>query len=1097
MNITNYLLFNCSNSSIQNWKITFVNNQRALIYSLSASGNITLSYQLLSEECSTTQQLRNKNTIIFPQITLLTPHNLLATWIEREKSSDNAIGHGLYLDLSGNAISAPFKLSDQDVNFLVPSSVQLSENNLATLWIEQSASASLIKANNARQTTFNSSQNILIANNTAGSLLFSTLTASTNKILIAWQKQINSTNNDWDVYTQFYDFNFANLSQPTRINDYTNDVQGRPAVASTNNTFLISWNSGGQIDNADIFFKILDNNGNIILPETLANTYTLGSQNIPQVAGVNGIYGIVWTSNGQDGDQGGIYTQLLYSNGTKIGNELRLNSETIGSQRLPQVWVEDDNLAFGWLSPYLGRDVLYGAKIDTKQFLDTTPTHSQTQTLSDTSKSKKYSQSSTQTASDTPTLDTDSQSKTQTLSETSPTETDSRSRIQTLSDTPTSEIDSQSKTQTLSETSPTETDSRSKTQTLSDTPTSKIDSQSKTQTLSKTSPTETDSRSRIQTLSDTPTSEIDSQSKTTSDTPTIEHTISHTAAASSVVNTDPQHTISKAQTTYLTNHTRSYTHTANEHTQTHSYEVDSKSHTITLTNYESPSLISTINVTPVDIPLKKEFEAIPKRFKEPIQGTMTVTTALGGTISTRNIIHGGRLNIVSRLASCNLPELKDNRLSPHSWTFNYKIFLGGFEAAEASNILYSSQLFWGIITLGGLALGYFVPPTMPYVVRVLVGTTLFISPIMTSSSITLIRFGSTEQKVWGGLSLSIPLILTATSAFGLYSPLANIKYHNGVVTNSAFVKNFGILFNEYKQMWRGWVAVENLVSISAGILEGLSVNGNCRIITHAGTAIYSSYALSMVVVRPFYIKPGTFFYNNNNIIYSSIGILQSLPFILSSLKIEVSDLEDNENIDTAIEAISLVTNVALFALTIKDLIEFATHYYQKLKHRKQDSHLLDNNYLTGPQDTESATPPLAAAAADRSHQPSPISDTVAVTISDPPTLPRHSTVDELAFELCILDRNSATTPLAAAADRSHQPSPISDTLAITISAPLTLPRHSTVDELAFELCILDRNSATTPLAAAADPTILIIRDRDDMFSMYRSDIYQTPIDDLL
>ncbi|MBP9792011.1 MAG: hypothetical protein KBC27_02260 [Rickettsiales bacterium] len=877
MNITNYLLFNCSSSSIQNWKISFVNNQRALIYSLSASGNITLSYQLLSEDCSTTKQLRNKNTILFPQITFVTSNSLLATWIERERSIDNAIGHGVYLDLVGNAISSPFQLSDQDANFAVPSSVQLSENHLATLWIEQSASSSLIKANNARQTTFNSSQNILISNNTAGSILFSTLSASTNNILIAWQKQINSTNNDWDVYAQFYDFNLANLSQPTRINDYTNDIQGRPAVASTNNTFLISWNSGGQIDNADIFFKILDNNGNIILPETLANTYTLGSQNIPQVAGVNGIYGIVWTSNGQDGDQGGIYTQLLYSNGTKIGNELRLNSETVGSQRLPQVWVEDDNLAFGWLSPYLGRDVLYGARIDTRQFLNTTLTNSQIQT---------WSVSGTHTPS---------QTLTESISETKPTAILTHSATLTL--TPTTSA-TQSTTATFTPTTSTSrTVSTSCTQESSDTLTSEYSNTS--------TPTDTFSRT-FTTASIIQNPKQDSPQESISNTKTKDYSLTN-------IETSPTASSTKTSLTNIeTSPTASTTKGADTHVilvQNHTQQdpvipksvvksIDTISQVTSVVSFSLPNAILSQRVSmSYNVAACKssneDFVSQPLDWPDsPLQFTIGDTSlkyidgALAGTWLLRIgafILHLGA----------------SKKFSPEKVHFPGGQILVTMFFYSSTALLETTMFRFGTP-------GEKVSATFSLLSQLSL-------PIVAGYKL----LNPSQFKAFATPAPDNPWLYDKIRSLFVFLP-----EHYFLTQWSSkpigYIKRLGDLFEGYKKGYQWFVALEMFTSLAQGVTTGFASKGTtnyCSETLIAMTTIQAAYTTMVIFTLPAATVGA-------NVLLVSVSTLQ-LSYLAASLAQHyIPSLKDNNAVQTFIEVTPTVIQVSLAIISVIDIVSF-------------------------------------------------------------------------------------------------------------------------------------------------------------------------------
>mmetsp|Transcript_11486 Transcript_11486/g.16992 ORF Transcript_11486/g.16992 Transcript_11486/m.16992 type:complete len:565 (+) Transcript_11486:510-2204(+) len=80
------------------------------------------------------------------------------------------------------------------------------------------------------------------------------------------------------------------------------------------------------------------------------NTYTDDMQNEPSVAALsNGGFVITWTSFGEDGGELGVSAQLFFANGTKVGNEFRVNTQTVGSQSKPSVSaLENEEFIIVW-----------------------------------------------------------------------------------------------------------------------------------------------------------------------------------------------------------------------------------------------------------------------------------------------------------------------------------------------------------------------------------------------------------------------------------------------------------------------------------------------------------------------------------------------------------------------------------------------------------------------------------------------------------------------------------------------------------------------------------------------------------------------------
>ncbi|MBU1626830.1 hypothetical protein KKB18_05615 [bacterium] len=94
--------------------------------------------------------------------------------------------------------------------------------------------------------------------------------------------------------------------------------------------------------------------------EFQVNTYTELSQEDPSIAiDAEGNFVIVWTSDEQDGSEGGIYAQRFDSNCSKVGDEFQVNAHTDGRQEDPSVamnasgnfvivWIGEDNENSSW-----------------------------------------------------------------------------------------------------------------------------------------------------------------------------------------------------------------------------------------------------------------------------------------------------------------------------------------------------------------------------------------------------------------------------------------------------------------------------------------------------------------------------------------------------------------------------------------------------------------------------------------------------------------------------------------------------------------------------------------------------------------------------
>jgi hypothetical protein len=138
-----------------------------------------------------------------------------------------------------------------------------------------------------------------------------------------------------------------------QVNSYTTSLQASPALALGNaGDFIVTWSSDGQDGDDDgIFGRRFDSGGGPIGAEFQVNTYTTDAQSYPAVAsGVSvGKFVTAWQSYGQDGNVEGIFAQRLDSGGALLGAEFQVNTYTTSAQRDPAVAAEGDFLVV-WVS---------------------------------------------------------------------------------------------------------------------------------------------------------------------------------------------------------------------------------------------------------------------------------------------------------------------------------------------------------------------------------------------------------------------------------------------------------------------------------------------------------------------------------------------------------------------------------------------------------------------------------------------------------------------------------------------------------------------------------------------------------------------------
>ena len=120
-----------------------------------------------------------------------------------------------------------------------------------------------------------------------------------------------------------------------QVNTTTAGKQDVPSVAAlADGGFVIVWESDNQDgDRGGIYAQRYDNTSSAVGGEFQVNTTTIEEQTDPSVAALdNGGFVVVWQSRDQDGDNWGIFSQRYDSAGNAVGTETQVNSTTTQAQ---------------------------------------------------------------------------------------------------------------------------------------------------------------------------------------------------------------------------------------------------------------------------------------------------------------------------------------------------------------------------------------------------------------------------------------------------------------------------------------------------------------------------------------------------------------------------------------------------------------------------------------------------------------------------------------------------------------------------------------------------------------------------------------------
>jgi hypothetical protein len=174
--------------------------------------------------------------------------------------------------------------------------------------------------------------------------------------VVTWTSDLQDGDQE-GVYARLFDAGGQPIGGEIQVNSYTTGRQDFSEVAAlSNDRFIVVWSSEGQDgDNSGVFGKVFEG-GVPITGEFQINTYTPSAQTWPSIAvGPDDEVVVVWCSGEQDGDSWGVYGQLLDADGNKIGSEIQVNTYTATGQWQVDVGAFDGGFGVVWLSSLHGQ----------------------------------------------------------------------------------------------------------------------------------------------------------------------------------------------------------------------------------------------------------------------------------------------------------------------------------------------------------------------------------------------------------------------------------------------------------------------------------------------------------------------------------------------------------------------------------------------------------------------------------------------------------------------------------------------------------------------------------------------------------------------
>jgi cysteine-rich repeat protein len=173
--------------------------------------------------------------------------------------------------------------------------------------------------------------------------------SSGGRFAIAWQSR-HQDRDGWGVFLRLMD---AETGTPAgheiQINSRWRNDEIQPSIAvDASGGVVAAWSSNGQDgDEYGVFAQRFDASGARAGPELQVNEYTAGCQWNPHVsAAPDGRFVVVWGSEEQDGSEDGVYGRAYDAAGSPLGPEIQVNEFTSGNQTSPTAATADDGRSF-------------------------------------------------------------------------------------------------------------------------------------------------------------------------------------------------------------------------------------------------------------------------------------------------------------------------------------------------------------------------------------------------------------------------------------------------------------------------------------------------------------------------------------------------------------------------------------------------------------------------------------------------------------------------------------------------------------------------------------------------------------------------------
>jgi len=274
----------------------------------------------------------------------------------------DASGSGIFLrtfDADGIALSSEARVNVETDSYQTdPAIAALPDGTVMVVWESSDQDGDGLGVYGRMMSISGSSASgeILVNQETAGDQHSPEISHTGNRFVVGWQ-----TINQDGPATGIFARRFSATGSPSEgewlVNSFTSGNQETPDVAgSATDAMNMVWHDVNHLDGdgASVRCQPFNETGQPATDEQRINTYFTGDQsNARTCMHPDGGAIVVWVSADQDGAADGVFGQMLDPHGYPYGDEFRANTWTINSQRLPDVaCAASGRFAITWTSGF-------------------------------------------------------------------------------------------------------------------------------------------------------------------------------------------------------------------------------------------------------------------------------------------------------------------------------------------------------------------------------------------------------------------------------------------------------------------------------------------------------------------------------------------------------------------------------------------------------------------------------------------------------------------------------------------------------------------------------------------------------------------------